>query len=469
MRRSSLFLLLLSFLALFASQRTVTAAEATGFIRVEQIDGVWWFINAEGERFVSLGVNHIEPHLWLAPYNKKATLERYGEDMVDENGRFNTDGEAAKKWIDRQVEIVHGMSFNTFGPHTHGTIDPALYKEQVYYVARLDTAPLAGWRERNGEGPRPDVFSHDFRHFVKSRVKDVCAEHRDSPNLLGYLYTDVPSWLLGKAEQKEAGNDIMIYPWVNAIIELGEASPGKQRWLELLKERYPSAEAAAETWGIAISPTYGISWDTMARRIDWLQPTDREKADADMVAFLHLIADQWYRIHREVVLAEDPNHLLLGDKNMSMWHYDWVLAAAKKHIDVVAIQSYGFWPDDVKLTDRIYEATGKPIFNGDGCFSFAAPQQQEWGVKGFRTGAKSIEEVARFYRETLEGMMATPYVVGWHHCGYLQQWDAAERGDAPRNENGFLDPFENEITTWTDVIREVNAKAEKLHEQSASE
>jgi hypothetical protein len=33
----------------------------------------------------------------------------------------------------------------------------------------------------------------------------------------------------------------------------------------------------------------------------------------------------------------------------------------------------------------IYEATGEPIFNGDSCFGLAGPNQQEWGVKKFRT------------------------------------------------------------------------------------
>ena len=452
-----------------ASMTTTHAAPeklgATGFIRAEQIDGIWWFINADGEKFVSLGVNHIEPHLWLAPYNREATLARYGEDIV-KDGRFNSAGEAAKKWIDRQVETTRSLHFNTFGPHTHGSIDPALYRDQVYYVARLDTAPLAGWRERNGEGPRPDVFSEDFRNFVETRVADVCRQHRESRNLLGYLYTDVPSWVMGKADQKASGTDTMIYPWVNAILPLGESSPGKQRWLDLLKERYPSAEAAAETWGIRISPTYGISWKTMARRVDWSTPTDAEKADADMVAFLHLIADQWYRIHREIILQHDPNHLLLGDKNMINLRHPWVIAALKEHVDVIAVQTYNHWADDKATMDELYAATGKPIFNGDGCFSFASPEQQEWGVKGFRTGARSLEEVATFYRNMLEGMMASPYVIGWHHCGYLQQWDAAERGDSPRNENGFLDPFEKELTTWTDVIREINAKAHSLHESA---
>ena len=86
-----------------------------------------------------------------------------------------------------------------------------------------------------------------------------------------------------------------------------------------------------------------------------------------------------------------------------------------------------------------------------------------WGVKGWRTHAKDIHEVAAFYKETLEGYMSTPYMIGWHHCGSLEQWDPAERGDSPMNENGFMDPFENYYTDWTDVIKKVNPKAHKLH------
>ncbi|MEM7143642.1 MAG: beta-agarase [Verrucomicrobiota bacterium] len=460
--------IVLSFLCAVSPFSGSDAAEATGFVRVEQIDGVWWFIGPDGDRFVSIGVNHIEPHLWLAPYNQEATLARYGEDMLVE-GRFNPNGEAARKWIDAQVKTSKGMHFNTFGVHTHGSIEPDLYKDQIYYVARMDTAPLAGWRERKGQGPRPDVFSEDFRAFLTARVAEVCAEHKDSRNLLGYLYTDVPSWVMGMADRKASGEDRMIYPWVNAILGLGEASPGKQRWIELLKERYSSPEAAAAVWGIEVSPTYGISWRTLARQTNWFEPTDGEKADGDMVAFMYLIADRWYGLHREVILEHDPNHLLLGDKNMTNWVYEWVLPALKEHVDVVAVQSYERWPEEVKALDEIYAAVGKPIFNGDGCFGFAQPEQQEWGVKGFRTGAKSFEDVAKFYRETLEGMMEAPYMVGWHHCGYLQQWDEAERGDSPRNENGFLDPFEEEVTVWTDVIRETNLRAAELHEAAGGE
>ena len=33
---------------------TGARAAATGYVRVERIDGVWWFVGPDGERFVSL-------------------------------------------------------------------------------------------------------------------------------------------------------------------------------------------------------------------------------------------------------------------------------------------------------------------------------------------------------------------------------------------------------------------------------
>jgi hypothetical protein len=53
---------------------------AEGFVRLEQREGVWWFINAQGKPFVSLGINHAGAYVFFAPYNKQATIERYGAD-----------------------------------------------------------------------------------------------------------------------------------------------------------------------------------------------------------------------------------------------------------------------------------------------------------------------------------------------------------------------------------------------------
>ena len=35
-------------------------AESTGYFRVEQVDGRWWFVTPDGHGFLSLGINHID-------------------------------------------------------------------------------------------------------------------------------------------------------------------------------------------------------------------------------------------------------------------------------------------------------------------------------------------------------------------------------------------------------------------------
>lgn len=436
---------------------------ATGYVYVKQIDGVWWWIGPDGDKFVSLGFNHIEPHLWLAPYNKEATLRKYGRDMVTEEGYFVPESKATKNWIKHVEEILVDLNFNTFGKHTHKSVPLDLYKDQVYYIASLESAPLAGWREKRGEGPMPDVFSINFREYTEKNIKELCTLHKNNRNLLGYLFTDVPSW---KKKPGEDLNPVMQYPWINEIVSLGIESPGKQRWIEHLQSRYSNSMEAAKVWGLPISPAYGISWKEMARYVIWLQPADTEKAAADMLSFMPIIAEQWYGLHHELIRKYDPNHLILGDKSMIMWYYDFLTPALKKYVDVISVQAYGRWPGDGDIADKIYKNIGKPIYNGDGSYSITRPMQKEWGVKGWRTHAKDVEEVASFYKEALEGMMDKPYYIGWHHCGSLEQWDEAERGDSPMNENGFMDPYENYYETWTDVIRDVNSKAHKRHENS---
>ena len=34
------------------------------------------------------------------------------------------------------------------------------------------------------------------------------------------------------------------------------------------------------------------------------------------------------------------------------------------------------------------------------------------------------------------------------------------------NENGFMDPYENYYTEWTDAIKELNHKTIEIHEQA---
>ena len=45
-------------------------AAATGYVRVEQIDGVWWFIGPDGEKFIIHGSVMVMPSAMLLSARK---------------------------------------------------------------------------------------------------------------------------------------------------------------------------------------------------------------------------------------------------------------------------------------------------------------------------------------------------------------------------------------------------------------
>ena len=436
------------------------------FIKVKKIKGIWWFIDPDGRKFISLGVNHIEPHLWLAPYNKKFTQKKYGKNIIDEKGKFDTKSNAAKKWIAQQISYCKELNFNTFGKHTHETINYKLYFEKIFYICTFETSPLSKWRFENGESPMPDVFSLEFKKHLENKIQNYCKLHKNNRNLLGYMYTDVPYWILEEKEQKNNKDNIMIYPWLNTILKLGAHNEGKKQWIKLLKKNHGSPDKVAGIWGLKKKSAYKVTWENLLRNHNWFNPKIKKKAKNDMVSFMKMIATKWYQLHYQIIKKYDQNHLILADKNMIDSYNSWLIDPLKNYVDVIVIQSYNLFSEDTKITDWIYKKTGKPIFNGDGSFAFVRKEQKKLKVKGWWTGSKNIKDVAFKYKLSLNNMMKKNYMIGWHHCGILEQWDTAERGDVSSNENGFMDPYENFHTDLTNVMKKVNSKAIELHKNS---
>ena len=58
------------------------------YIHLEQVNGIWWFVDADGEKFISTGMNHINHKIRFADYNKSFWAEEFGEDII-RNNRFN--------------------------------------------------------------------------------------------------------------------------------------------------------------------------------------------------------------------------------------------------------------------------------------------------------------------------------------------------------------------------------------------
>ena len=142
-----------------------TQARATGFFRVEQIDGKWWFVDPHGHLFLSTGSNCISTG--GRRRRSGSSIPPPGRSLVAQRMSawgFNTVGNwswfRVAEDVDRKVYVV------TFrAPRT----------EPVYLGM-------------------PDVYSEDFAGQVDEAAQVQCTALKDDPWVLGYFIGNEPPW-----------------------------------------------------------------------------------------------------------------------------------------------------------------------------------------------------------------------------------------------------------------------------------
>ena len=133
-----------------------THANATGFFRVEQINGVWWFIDPHGHLYLSTGVNgagagfgggaaSAKQPANVAPNRTTRRLESWG---------FSTGGQGKPRTVMLRWNIGRNTSFLGL----------------------------------------PDVYAADFASGIDQSASQQCAPLRDDPLVLGYFIGNEPPW-----------------------------------------------------------------------------------------------------------------------------------------------------------------------------------------------------------------------------------------------------------------------------------
>jgi hypothetical protein len=250
-----------------------------------------------------------------------------------------------------------------------------------------------------------------------------------------------------------------IHEWVKFCMELGAKSPGKQRWVEVLRKNYPGAAAAAAAYGIEAS-----SWTDFLSRTYWPAPAQPIRVFKDVQFFLPLIADNWFRISVEALKKYDQNHLIFGDKFEGKRSLPlWLDPIIKKHFDVVYIQWYEYADTQIPRLKKLYETTGKPILMGDS--SFSCPNQNIPRPKGVHV--KSQKEVGNAYYNYLQSIMAEPYMLGWHFCGFIEGSPDLKKFHFYFSiQNGLLKPDGTPYKEAIGRVTEANKKAALWHKSA---
>ena len=184
-----------------------THAKATGFYRVEQIDGVWWFVDPHGHLFLSTSSNGIG-----APGGGG----RGGPPTAPTPAQI----EAGKRQLRR---------LDAWGLNTGGTGRPNI---QMLRWPRTPETTFLGVA---------DVYAENFASGVDDAAKTQCTARKDDPLLIGYFIGNEPPWGDRESEVVDlilAGPDTATKKKLKEFLAAGDTPKRRKQFVVAAFEHY---------------------------------------------------------------------------------------------------------------------------------------------------------------------------------------------------------------------------------------
>ena len=355
---------------------------ASGFFRVEKIDGKWWFIDPEGHLFWSLGVNcaatssntRVKGRETLFP---ESVRHREAVDYYRENVKLKH-GDAAWEKNHTDVTLARMMDWglNTLGVWSASELSAA---RRVPYtlIAHPDLQGIGSIRKM------ADPFSEGFNNSLNEILADMAAKHGDSPWLIGVFIENELDW--------KNGSDL-----AEEVLRCGSWVPARKAFVALLQKRYPDIAALNQAWGANYE-----SFDVLRPRTG---ATPSPAYAKDLYDFMVLFADTFYGACAAAMDRHLPNHLYLGSR-LHGWN-PIIMAANSRHCDVISVNAYRYTLDDFSLTTDV----DKPYLIGE--FHFGTRDHGVWGAGlTWAADSRNQSDVVQAY---LSDALRHPNIIGAH-------------------------------------------------------
>lgn len=386
-----------------------TKAKATGFFRVEQVDGRWWFVDPDGHLFFSTASTGIGsgggdsrmkgredyftalPPMDLAP----PTARRSGPSFYAWNLQRRHGSEWTTKWIDLAVRRLESWGMNSIGNWS----DPRLWNaHKKAYVVNLH-----GWGMETGYMGMPDVFSGEFPKIVDKAAAEQCATRKDDPFLLGYFIANEPPW------------------------------PGRESLVvDIILERPPSATQREAKEFLA-------GGDTPERRKQ----------------FIYRAFDKYLEVINAAIRRHDPNHLNLGLRFGGSVPPEAMLRASAA-FDVYSMNVYATAVNP-KVMEEIYRATKLPIIVGE--FHFGVPD------RGLAAGLVQVRDQAErgvAYRYYVEQAASFPAFIGSSWFQWIDQ-PVTGRMDGENYNIGLVDVTDRPYAELIGAMKTTHRRLQAVH------
>ena len=384
-----------------------TKAKATGFFRVEQVDGRWWFVDPDGHLFFStsstgMGMGGGEARLQgredyfaaLPPQDassgRRSPPSFYAWNLARRHG-----ADSPAKWVDFTSKRLDFWGLNTIGNWSDSRLWDA--HKKAYQVN------LGGWGMREGYLGLPDVYAAEFQQVADRDAAGQCGPRQADPWLLGYFIANEPPW------------------------------PGRESFVvDIILDGKPSAiqrEAKAFLAG----------GDTPERRKQ----------------FIYRAFEKFLEVTMAAIRRHDPNHLILGLRFGGGVPPAEMLRACKV-FDVYSLNVYSTQVS-TKTLEEIYRVTGRPIIVGE--FHFGVPG------RGLAPGLVQVRDQAErgvAYRYYVEQAAAIPAFIGTSWFQWVDQ-PCTGRMDGENYNIGLVDVTDRPHADLVEAMRTTHRRLQGVH------
>jgi hypothetical protein len=400
----------------FAPAKNERRRKATGFFRVEEIDGRWWLIDPQGCRFWSAGVNGagaappstviLNRSKLFASIPTSAQIPSPGAEtdplrdpvsfyLANLQKRFGADWRGPTAQLTSRRMRAWGLN-TAYGADLNDALTvPSM--RQPYVL------PLRGWQQVEGAiMGLPDVYSAAFAARVDREAAQQLAPRRDDPWMIGYFIGNEPPWPARESQ----------------LVDLVLAGPASE-----LQKRFKAGLARGDT------------------------PETRK-------ALVHAAFTRYLEVVNAAVRRHDPNHLHLGIR-FGGTPPDDVIALARG-FDVYSMNKYR-WAPPREFIDRCHAITKLPILIGE--FHFGVPER---GLAPGLVQAMNQSERGVAYSYYVENAAAHPAIVGAHWYQWIDQ-PATGRRDGENYNIGWIDVTDRPYPELVAAARATHAKLDAIH------
>jgi len=413
--------------------------KASGFFRVEKIEGKWWFVDPEGYLFLSLGANGTSPNTGgnMNPPKGAYTMtppegfkslsrgRRGGEQVVETTPaltgqwnlfrRYGGDSTVAKA-EQKVVERMDYWGMNTMGSWSGLRANPRPY---MTYTRAGGTTNIFGL---------VDIYVPGFKERVEESIQANLERSKGDKMLIGYFIGNEPSFCNQENRLAEL------------IMEANDTIPLKQAYLAYIGKH---GGASSE----------------------------------NNKAFAYVTFREYVGIICSATRKYDSNHLILGIRFGRGVPAKEVLSISKEYFDVYSFNDYGMNPMEENnvnygtmtveapiassatrnIFDEIYKATGLPMIIGE--YHFGTTDR---GLGESLVRVNSQEERGIAFRNYSDKAFSHPALIGlsWF------QWNDQElfgRGDGENYNIGLVDITDRPYPHMVEAIRSVARDCYEIH------